>query len=820
MPKFKIEIQVTLIAIIIGAVVVTTGYFAYQSLSKIVFTIHQETRPDNRLFLMKDIANDLTAMENNVRLYALTNNRADLQLYDSLQSKIIANLETLTNININEPINQQLTDSLITLSAEKLGLWDDVLKLHLTTSKTEPAFTDLYTKLEEQKTDTITSETEIRQKGLIGNIFSGEKDTTANNQETKPKGLLKKIFGGKTTIIDTTVVERPIEKDSIRQEIKNIETKMVDEDILLAAREKKLIERNIILTKSINEIIVESEKIENASLIAKTKEADLLAEITYKRLAIFTISAVILLLIALYMFFKYLGRSKNYQKALQNAKNEAENLAKAKEQFASNVSHELRTPVNAIYGLSEQLMHQNTGELAKDQIAVIAQSARHLKNIINDTLDFSKIQSNKLKIDSVHFSPFEIVNEVINLEQHEATKKGISLTYKIEGQLPDALVGDSVRLKQILINLIGNAIKFTDEGSVVLRVKSTKKKYLMHQLDMTVIDSGIGMPKEHIKNIFDEFVQLENQSGKKFSGTGLGLSIVKKLVQLQKGTINVKSDEGVGTEINISIPYPEGKKENIEQVQFESIKIPESFKNLKILIADDEDFNIFLMKSILKKWGSNFKIVDNGNEAVNAAMHENFDLILMDLRMPGKNGIEAAKEILLHKPKTNIVAVTATNEDIDNEKCKAAGMKGILLKPFSEKELFDQVSALVPLEVKSKINSGENKKIDFDEAKRFSNGDEAFLIEMSRLFLKSTNNGLEKIKTSIQQKNYNEIFETCHKMAAPCKHFHANDLYKSIKLLEDHAKHKSSWTEIIEIANQLESEIIITNKIVKETLNI
>ncbi|MBN2636290.1 MAG: response regulator [Prolixibacteraceae bacterium] len=820
MPKFKIEIQVTLIAIIIGAVVVTTGYFAYQSLSKIVFTIHQETRPDNRLFLMKDIANDLTAMENNVRLYALTNNRSDLQLYDSLQSKTIANIEMLTMLKTDEPITQILTDSLITLSAEKLGLWDDVLKLHLTASKTEPAFTDLYSKLEEQKTDTITSETEIRQKGLIGNIFSGEKDTTANDQETKPKGLLKKIFGGKTTIVDTTVIELPIEKDSIRQEVQNIETKMADEDIRLAAREKKLIERNIILTRDINKIIIESEKIENASLIAKTQEADQLAEITYKRLAIFTISAVILLLIALYMFFKYIGRSKNYQKALQNAKNEAENLAKAKEQFASNVSHELRTPVNAIYGLSEQLMHQNTGDLAKDQIAVIAQSARHLKNIINDTLDFSKIQSNKLKIDAVHFSPYEVFNEVINLEKNEANKKGIDLNFEIEGQLPDALVGDPVRLKQILINLIGNAIKFTDEGSVVLKVKSTRKKYLMHQLELTVIDSGIGMPNEHIKNIFDEFVQLENQSGKKFSGTGLGLSIVKKLVQLQKGTINVKSDEGVGTEISISIPYPEGKKENIEQVQFETITIPDTFKNLKILIADDEDFNTFLMKAILKKWGSYFKIVANGNEAVDAATRENFDLILMDLRMPGKNGIEAAKEILLHKPKTNIVAVTATNEDIDNEKCMAAGMKGVLLKPFSEKELFDKVKTLVTIEAKNKNNIGENKKIDFNEAKRFSNGDEAFLTEMSRLFLKSTNNGLEEIKKSMLQKDYDAIAEICHKMASPCKHFHAHDLYKSIKLLEENVKQKSNWLAIVEMVNRLESEINITNKIVKETLNI
>ncbi len=156
MSKFKIEIQVTLIALIIGAAVVTSGYFAYKSLSDIVFTIHKETRPDNRLFLMKDIANDLNALENNVRLFSLTNNKTDLKLYNSIQNKIIQNIQYLSELNIEDPVEELLTDSLAELSAEKLELWDDVLKLHLSTEVKTPGFTELYSKLEEQKTDTIT----------------------------------------------------------------------------------------------------------------------------------------------------------------------------------------------------------------------------------------------------------------------------------------------------------------------------------------------------------------------------------------------------------------------------------------------------------------------------------------------------------------------------------------------------------------------------------------------------------------------------------------------------------------------------------------
>ena len=795
MSKFKIEIQVTLIALIIGAAVVTSGYFAYKSLSNIVYSIHNETRPDNRIFIMKDIANDLTALENNVRLYSLTNNRSDLKLYDTIQNKIISNIEYLSDLKIDNHSDRILTDSLTQLSTEKLELWHDVLALHLSTTKATPAFNELYSKLDEQKIDTITIETE-------------------------KKGFLRNIFGGKKVIVDTTIIERPIEKDSIRQEIQDLESKMAEEDQRTAKREAQLIEQNIVLTKKINQVIATSEDNENAALVTKTNEADQMAETTYKRLAAFTIAAVILLLIALFVFLNYLRKSRSYQQALQKAKNEAENLAKAKEQFASNVSHEVRTPINAIYGLAEQLLQQKTNGHLKEQISVIAQSANHLRNIINDTLDFSKIQSNKLKIDSVHFSPRKVFNEVINLEQNEANKKEIELNFETEGELPAALVGDPVRLKQILINLIGNAIKFTDEGEVTLKVKSIKKRYMMYHLEMTISDSGIGIPKENIKHIFDEFVQIENQSGKKFSGTGLGLSIVKKLVELQKGSINVESEEGIGTEIKVLVPYPQGRQDNIEELKFDSVIIPETYRHLKVLIADDEEFNVFLMKAILKKWGISYKIVADGNEAVKTAAREYFDFILMDIRMPGKNGIDAAKEIISQSPDVKIIAVTATNEEIDKEKCLDAGMKGFLLKPFSEKELFIQFNSLIKTISERKTATDKKLKINLKDARHLANGDNAFLKEMSQLFLNSTNNGLKNIHKAIVVKDYATIAEVCHKMAAPCKHFHANDLYNAIKFMEDQAKKKSDWNDISKQTKLLETEITDVNKIISETLNL
>lgn len=795
MSKFKIEIQITLLAVIIAAAVVTSGYFAYKSLSEIVYSIHQETGPDYKLFVIKDIAADLAELENSVRLYILTNNKSDLVPCKKLQTQIADKLENLQIIIAQGGDNKALADSVHQLSVEKLELWKGMLSLHQSSNNAQPDFSELYSKLDEQKIDTV--EVEV---------------------EKEKKGFLRKLFGGKQVTVDTTYVERNVETDEIRQEIENLESEMAKKSRRIKILESRLIEQNIVLGEKMSRFIAEIEKNETDNLIEKTNEADRLADLTYKRLAAYSAAAVTLLLVVVFLLFNYLRKSRAYQQALKEAKSEAETLAKAKEQFASNVSHEMRTPVNAIYGLAEQLLQQRNGDKTDEQISVIARSASHLKNIINDTLDFSKIQSKKLKIEAIHFSPADVFSEVITLQKNEAEKKGIQLNYNSENRLPEALIGDPMRLKQILLNLVSNAIKFTDEGEVALRVKTNPNKNGF-VLQIQVSDSGIGIPKENISHIFDEFVQIDNQSGKKYSGTGLGLAIVKKLVELQNGKIVVKSEPDRGTEVTLAIPYAEGQKEKIQETAFVTARVPAYFRKLSVLVADDEEFNRFLMKAIFQKWGVRYKEVTNGTDAVEVAKNENFDLILMDVRMPGKNGMEAAKVILEEKPETIIIAVTATNEQFDQDSCLKAGMKEFLLKPFSEKELIDKIKTAVQPNYSSKrINT--SSKVNLEEAKRFANGDEAFLKEMTSLFIKTTQTGLKDIQNGANNQNREVIAETSHKMAAPCKHFMANDLYKAIKQLEDEANKNNNWNILKNQILILETEIKEVNDYLSEHLNL
>lgn len=778
MAKLRIEIQITLLAVVIATAVIATGYLAYKSLSNIVFSVQQEAAPDYQLFIIKDIASDLAVIENSVRLYVLTNEDQNLEPFRQTSEAVRKKLDNLQN-NYS-PEYSGLVDSFHNLALDKLDIWQGILDLHNSSLSEKPAFSEIYSKLEVTQVDTIIT-------------------------ETKEKGFLKGIFGKRKVTVDTLLVEQNLERNQLKNEIQNIESSLKEKDTQINILESKLIERNGEIGKSLNSLVQWGERYESRKRILKIEEAHRLAQITYKRLAMFSAAAMVLLLAVIFLLFNYQRKARAYQLALKNAKNEAENLALAKEKFAANVSHEMRTPVNAIYSMAEQMLMQAQGGTIKKQLAVLAHSASHLKSMINDTLDFSKIQANKLSLDEVHFSPASVFEEVVKLQETEAKKKGIELIYKKENSLSETFLGDPLRLRQIVLNLVGNSIKFTETGRVELIVKTETENNQKIWLRFEVSDTGIGISKENQQIIFDEFVQTENLSGKKYSGTGLGLAIVKKLVEMQNGTISVESEPGAGTTMSVSIPYLPGDESQIVHETFFAPEIPAHFKSRQVLIADDEDFNRFVLMNILDKWGVKYQQAKNGEEAVSLALSNHFDLIFMDMRMPKKNGLEAAREILDIKPDATIIAVTASDRVADQKASEKAGITGFLVKPFSEKELFDVVFPYW----KSETSSGSfesSTKIKPDDLEKIASGDPGFFKEMILLFIKTSENGLKTIEKAIAEKNWEIVSETAHKMAAPSKYLKAEILYKKLKRLENILETIPDETEVSKIYSSVKSE--------------
>ncbi|MGE0018391.1 MAG: response regulator [Draconibacterium sp.] len=768
MLKFRIEILITLVAISLGIVVVTIGYFSYKSLAKIVFSVHQAALPDNRLYLIKDIGSDLTALEHSARLYVLTDNNDDLEDFYAIEDSLAKNIEMLLLLKKEENFNFALVDSFSKLTHEKVVLWNNIINVHLTNGNIFPAFSGILQNLSEQ-TDSST------QVGPSGNI-------------------------------DSTASKNLVERKAIKRKIQRLEWEIYQRNKQRNVVESQLIEKNVLLSNQINQLIVEAEKTEASAFLAKTAEADSMAEITYKRLVQFIVSAILLLLIALFVLYNYLKKTRITRRALTNAREKAENLALAKEQFAANVSHELRTPVNAIYGLSEQVLQKNLDSETAEMVSVVFKSARHLRNVVNDTLDFSKIQSKKLTLQSVAFSPAAIFQEVYSLLRNEAAGKGILLKLQWEGEKPAALLGDPLRLRQIVINLTGNAIKFTETGEVSILVTGFNRDENHFELEFKVADTGMGIDEKNLSLVFDEFVQLENNNGKKYPGTGLGLPIVKKLVELQGGKIMLKSKPGEGTVVTVQLLFPVADPSAIEQHENEITEIPQYVRQVSVLIADDEEYNRFLLKHIFKKWGIRFEEVKNGNEVTEAACNGHFDVILMDLNMPGIDGFEASEKITRCNKQVKIIAVTATNDQLDKQTCFDAGMIGILFKPFSERELFETIESAVR-ENRSQNNTGSGvQPVNLSELSRLAGGDEQFLVEMIQLFIKSMESGIAGIENSLKSGNLHEVAEYAHKMAAPVKHFGATHLYENIRQLEKISKNSTPAASVQPVFSEIKTE--------------
>ena len=808
MKRIKIEFQVTLLTAIVVLAVVFSGYLVYQSLSQIVGSIDREARPDFKLLLIKDIASDLTQVENTVRLYTITQDEKYFHPYKKINEVIqekLNNLEDYSQTGLDQKI---YIDSIRQLTDKKLVIWEKILALHHSKEDAHEPFSELYTKIDSSKIEPDTVIVEVA-------------------QAEEKKGIFKRIFGGKKKVPE--VVEQvqqvdtsTIEKETIKQEIAEIEERIASTNKAISVKEKYLLEENIELSELLSTQITELENSEQKKLLIKTQEADRLAAITYKRLALFTTGAIVLLLLVLFLFYRYLNQSRAYQSILRDAKTDAEKLAKAKELFVATVSHEMRTPINAIYGLTEQLIQKTDDIKRKKDLEIIYNSTEHLISLVNDTLDFSKIESQKLELNQVDFSLDKLLSEIVILNKGNAKTKQLELKLETDNLPSLVLLGDAFRLKQILINLVNNAIKFTDTGSVTLKV-FTKNRTNDEPIwvSFQIIDTGIGISKENHTLIFDDFVQLETDLTKKQSGAGLGLAIVKKLIDIQGGSISVNSELNQGTVISLEIPYKKGDPGKIKASTRDEIIIPESFSKLSILIVDDEDFNRYLLKSILEKWNIQVKERVNGQEAVDLCKTEHFDIIFMDVRMPVLNGLEASKQISENDQSTKIISLTATSKVEDIEKCKEAGMHYFLSKPFTEQDLFNTLqNSLSDSQAEQQKPQKEllNTSIDLSELERMANGNNSFVIEMIEIFIRSSENGLKEIQKNLHLKNWELIREYAHKMAAPAKHIKALDLYNKIKEIEQEADLANNEEKITSLFKEVEQEVNSTNNYLRTVL--
>ncbi len=364
----------------------------------------------------------------------------------------------------------------------------------------------------------------------------------------------------------------------------------------------------------------------------------------------------------------------------EKAKKEAERYNNLQSEFLANMSHEIRTPLNGIIGNSELLLKTKDSKGQQEHIEAIVQSGQMLLSLVNNVLDLSKLESKKLELNPTYFYVNEIFNQVESVFISIARKKNIQLNFYIDKSVPASLIGDASQLKQILVNLVGNALKFTHEGAVSIAVSANIEKEEVN-LYFEISDTGIGISEEHQQRIFDRFYQVNQRFNREFQGTGLGLIIAKNLIELMEGAIWVDSEVGKGSVFSFSVKMKEAKVIKPSSASLSDFHLP----NLHILIAEDNEINQKLLQKQLVGFGVKSTVVANGFEAVKCFDKKSFDLVLMDIQMPILDGIAASKAIRKNTriKQPIIIALTANALKDDREACFKAGMNDYLSKPVS-----------------------------------------------------------------------------------------------------------------------------------------
>ena len=397
---------------------------------------------------------------------------------------------------------------------------------------------------------------------------------------------------------------------------------------------------------------------------------------------------------------------ENTQRAVLNiledysdAKEKAEESTRLKEAFLANMSHEIRTPMNAIIGFSDLLSKGNLAAKEKEYVRTIKTAGENLLTIINDILDISKIEAGMMAFEDHSFSVKDIFKSLNVMLMGKAKEKNLELTFKHEEDIPDVLLGDTTRLTQIIINLVGNAIKFTQKGSVEVNVKVLKNKpnNLNENtwLEFSVEDTGIGIPPDKIKNIFERFCQAESHTTRKYGGTGLGLSIAKQLIELQGGNLSVKSKFKEGSIFTFSIPYKKSVEVLLAQDTTEKKYDMEYLSTIDILLVEDNKLNVMLILSLFSEYRLKVQVAENGSVAIDKLKELNFDIVLMDMEMPVMNGYESATFIRKNlKSNIPIIAMTAHAMAGERERCLSLGMNEYISKPINANVLFEKIYEL------------------------------------------------------------------------------------------------------------------------------
>ncbi len=827
--RFKFEYKITALMLLVLIVVLATGTAAYFRYSFLLNNINQSMQPDAQLNKIQMIRNELAELSNIAKTHSLTGDDVYYEAFSFKREKIMKELASSDSKKNAEHI---LLDTLIT---NRLIVLDGIMFAE-DPYRVQTALWKVLKNIENYDNTSTNNQLKIMQLELKKNNESLEQinfeyltENKKRLEEIKQEELKlqqkleranKRNNGKKSKALDSLIqlkrkeakiLERNLSKEvnknahlsieKIYSGIENVSQEELTIENEIKSNQLKLISMDNLLNARISAIVDNLELKERNKLAKATHYATSESKKTAAVVGVFSAFVAVLIFLISYFIKSYVQKNRQYEKALRLSASEKQRLISTRERLVSSISHEIRTPMHAIAGFAEQLSKHNLRTDQQEFVTLIQKSSKHLTYLVNDILDLSKLNNDKLKLNYYPFCFNGLVNEITDYTSSLQLGKDVKVNIEIDPQSSNFYMGDEYRLRQILINLVGNAIKYTEVGSVTLKVNVVKSENSKDTLQFIVQDTGVGMSKDALDKAFSEFEQFSEVRTSNEVGTGLGLAITKKIVELFNGSILINSELGKGTTVQVEIVLERTFKPQKKMTEVNNIPCS------SVLIVDDEVYNRKLVNAMLSPFLLEINEVENGKEALDILLSKPIDLILLDAKMPVMDGLETIRAIRnledKQKSKVKVILLTAADNEISDIIDK---VDGFLPKPFNEEQLIDEIVRIFDTDKKEKSQM-VNNVVDFSNLKSLSGSDKNFYIDMLQTFVVSTTNSQQVIKAAFAKNDWELLANEAHKIASPCRHIGANNLHKILKEIEQSARNSQQTFHLKETIKALNKEI-------------
>ncbi len=785
-------------AFIIGAMAIALSlYITRFGFGEMLRTVNELSAPNEKLQIVNNLFYKITQLDQLQKVHAIQNPDKPYEDFKKESQFLVGIIDTLRKQTEDNTLQIQRLDSMKYLLYKRDTLFHDYLKLRADFANNEDLSKRIndvseFIAKSELKIDSSIINTNTR---ITSKIILPSDSVREVENRRKRQNFFGRLFGSRN------VEELPTAIQHVEEELKvTIDTLFIarqDSAIWKIEKMMRLIEKEQhrrttnLLNRELELINAESElhnQLLNIIHIIEAEEISLVnsnnstaTQVVYDSMNwinIIMIAFFVVTSILVFLIFIDISRSSKYRKELIAAKEEAEHLGQVKQRFLANMSHEIRTPLQSIIGYAEQVRQDENPK--REALDAIYHSSEHLLHIVNEVLDYSRIVSGRFVFEVQPFEMKQLIHEVVETMRGTAEKKSIKLILIDKLSKSVFVEGDAFRLRQILFNLLGNAIKFTDIGQVVLSVSG---KEMGPKLDFTfkIKDTGIGIPPQDIEKIFHVFEQANSSVMRTHGGTGLGLSIVKTLVENQKGKIKIHSKPGEGSEFIIDIPF--GRATSKILVQDNAAKVKNNFKG-KVAIVDDDAFILNLCSTILTKHSIEHNTFLNPFSILEREWDLSFKVVLLDIRMPQINGLELCQALRKKVPQNvKIYAVTAQALPEERETILKHGFDGILMKPYKEQELIDLLNHQ---EDALEIVSEEKiiPKCDLSILMKMVQGNEELLRNILKQFIAETQDDLKSLKNNIKETSREQVREVVHRLAGRTGQLGSSKLSYDLKKME------------------------------------